>query len=194
MKTLIVYSHPHHNGHHGYFLEQLLLILLNKKIEYEVLDLYALSFDPVLKAEEIIRGENFVTDVLIKNFQDKITEAEKLIFIFPVWWQNMPAILKGFFDRVFSGGFAFRYKKSGLPEGLLTGKRAAVFSATGSPKIVNKLIFSNRAMKIVIKDILSFCGIKAKGYSIGSARTLNDKNKKEIIREVSKVVDYLYKL
>lgn len=192
MNTLIVYAHPGHTGHHGYLLDQLKTVLDNKNIVYEVLDLYALGFDPILKAEELRLRNDYKVSNDVEKYQEKIKKADKLIFIYPTWWQSLPAILKGFFDRVFSAGFAFEYK-NGLPVALLKGKTAAVFSATGGPKIINKFIVGDRGMKIIVKNILGFCGIKAKGFSIGSARALTDNHKKQIITMVSSMVSYLYK-
>lgn len=192
MKTLIVYAHPKHEGHHAYFLDELVLVLENKKIDYELLDLYALNFDPILKPEEVLRQKDEEVNLEIKNLRLKVAEAEKLIFIFPTWWQSMPAILKGFFDRVFSAGFAFKYQ-NGIPVGLLKGKRAAVFSATGGPKIINKLLLGSKGMKVVVNDTLRFCSIKARGFSVGSATKFNDKQKRKVLAEVNKLVKYLYK-
>ena len=106
--------------------------------------------------------------------------------------KNGSKILKGFFDRVFSAGFAFKYK-NGFPVGLLKGKRAAVFSATGGPKIINKLLFGNKSMKVIVNDTLKFCGIKARGFSVGSAIKFNDNQKIKILKEVNKLAKYLYK-
>ena len=192
MKTLIVYGHPNHLGHHGYFLEQLLLILNNKKVEYDVLDLYALKFDPVLRNEELSRQDDSIVSSDIKEYRQKVSEADKLIFIFPTWWQGPPAIVKGFFDRVFSAGFAFKYENS-LPKGLLKGKRAAVFSATGGPRVINKFIIGDKGLKVTVSNTLRFCGMRAKGFSVGSARKFNDNKKRLILSRVTKMVSYLYK-
>lgn len=189
MNTIIIYAHPSHSGHHGYFLEQLRTLLDNKNIAYEVLDLYALNFDPTLKSEELYSLEK---NNNTKTYQEKIKNADKLVFIYPTWWQGMPAILKGFFDRIFSAGFAFEYRNH-LPFGLLKGKLAAVFSATGGPAVINKFIIGETAMKVINKNILGFCGIKSKGFTIGSARELSDNHKKQIINIASSVITYLYK-
>jgi putative NADPH-quinone reductase len=45
----------------------------------------------------------------IKSIQEKIKNSEELIFVFPVWWGSMPAVMKNFFDSVFITGFAFEY-------------------------------------------------------------------------------------
>ncbi|MEI6835282.1 MAG: NAD(P)H-dependent oxidoreductase [Candidatus Falkowbacteria bacterium] len=192
MKTLIIYAHPTHLGHHGYFLEELKIVLNNKKIDYEILDLYALNYDPILRAEELNFSPDHKISEITKNYQEKVTAADNLIFIYPTWWQGVPAILKGFIDRTFAAGFAFKYQNK-MPKGLLTGKRAAVFSATGAAKIVNKFIVGDKGMKMMLNNVLRFCGFEAKGFSVGSARDLNDRQKKLIISEVSKLVLYLYK-
>lgn len=191
MKTLVIYGHPNHLGHHGYFLEQLTFVLNNKKIDYEILDLYALGFNPVLKTEELNRQSDSNVDLEIKKYRELVSLADKLIFIFPTWWQGAPAIVKGFFDRVFSAGFAFKYEK-GLPKGLLKGKKAAVFSATGGPEIINKVLLGNRGMRVVVNDTLRFCGIKSKGFSLGSATKFNDNRKKLLLDKVNNLIKYLY--
>lgn len=192
MKTLIVYGHPNHLGHHGYFLEQLLLILDNKEVDYRLLDLYALNFNPVLKETELLKQDNDSINLEIKEYRQLVTEADRLIFIFPTWWQGAPAIIKGFFDRVFSAGFAFKYEK-GLPKGLLKGKRAAVFSATGGPRVINKFIIGDKSLKVTVSDTLRFCGMRAKGFSLGSARKLDDNKKRLLLKQVTKMISYLYK-
>ena len=86
-----------------------------------------------------------------------IKEADKLIFIFPIWWSGMPAVLKGFIDRVFVSGFAYSYKKIGL-EGHLKGKSAWVITTMDAPAII--LPFSNDYGKVLKNQILKQCGIK----------------------------------
>lgn len=64
-----------------------------------------------------------------KIIQDKISRADEIVFIFPTWWVNVPAILKNFFDNIFTSGFAYRYNKGSMfPEKLLTGKTVRVFT------------------------------------------------------------------
>lgn len=191
MDTLIVYAHPGHSGHHGYILSQVQAILDNKKIRYETLDLYKLNYDPILQSEELGGLNNQKISVDSMAYQEKINNAQRLIFIFPTWWQGMPAILKGFFDKVFCSGFAFIYKDS-LPVALLKDKKAVVFSATGSPELINRFWLGNRGMKVIIRDILRFCGIKAKGFTIGSAFQLTEKHKRRLISIADEMVANLY--
>lgn len=134
-KYLIIFAHPKRDSHSGYMLEQVEKRLKAASQDFETLDLYQMNYDPILKKEELY-GDNerkVATETLI--IQDKIRGAKRLIFIYPTWWQAPPAILKGFIDRVFTSKFAFVYKQ-GMPIGLLGGKKAAVFTTTGSPRLI----------------------------------------------------------
>jgi NAD(P)H dehydrogenase (quinone) len=75
---------------------------------------------------------NFDDDKNRKHFQEKITQADELVFIFPVWWGGVPGILKNFFDTNLESGFAFKYGKNGL-EKLLVGKTVKVFCTCDAP-------------------------------------------------------------
>ena len=183
MKTLVVYAHPTHESHAQHTLKLVEENLKNKKIHYEVLDLYKMKFDPVLSYDELYEAKTKGVPKEIKHIQDKITESEHLIFIYPIWWSGMPAILKGFIDRVFSAGYAFKYT-NGVPKGLLHGKKATVFVSTGANKWVTGIFLGNRFKKNVAKDILGFCGIKAKVYHTDKARALDDIQKEKIRRNV----------
>jgi NAD(P)H dehydrogenase (quinone) len=188
MKILVIYAHPTGVGHHAYFLEKFTEKLKQKECSYEVLDLYQMNFNPILTKTDI----DGTPDNQVLEFKEKVSESDRLVFIFPTWWQGMPAIMKGFFDRVFSAGFAFKYQ-NGLPIALLKSKRAIVFSATGGPKIINDFILRRKGMRVVVGDILKFCGVCAKGFSIGSARKLTEKNKIKIDSLVVKAYEYLVK-
>lgn len=188
-KYLIVYAHPHHDGHCGYLLQQVKNQLEKQQADFEIIDLYALGYDPILKNTELYSSGQ--KDISTQNleFQAKIKEADRLLFIYPTWWQNVPAILKGFLDRVFTGGFGFVYKH-GLPVGLLKGKKAAAFTSCGGPIFYTNLFTGNATLKAVLKHVLAFCGIQTKGFLLGSARKLDD-NRHRLDRISQKILTYL---
>ncbi|MFH1610686.1 MAG: NAD(P)H-dependent oxidoreductase [Patescibacteria group bacterium] len=186
---LIIYSHPNKKGHSGEYLKQLEEKLKEKEIKYDILDLYQIKFDPVLYPNEHYVSGNKNISEKTKEIQKRIKKENKFIFIYPTWWNNMPAILKGFFDKVFVGNFAFEYINH-RPIGLLKGK-AVIFSSSGAPRIWAKFIAKDRALKSVTKDILKFCNLKAKAYLVGWANELNEKQKKKISKVVKKGLKYL---
>lgn len=204
MKYLIIYAHPDSIGHCSIILESVEKILKNKNEPYEVIDLYKIKYDPILTKKELYGVKSRELSKINKEMQEKILRADKLIFIYPVWWNSMPAILKGFFDRVFTSGFAFRYRPVipdvlrkhilryafvsrfdyGIPIPLLRGKSAIVFLTTGSPKIAF-FINGNRFKKVIKKDILGFFGIKTRVYHVDNCRSLN----KHQISKINKIVE-----
>lgn len=192
---LIIYAHPGPAGQHAYFLEKVKDILEMKKSEnlsYEILDLYALNYEPRLKINELYTAGNREIGTDTEKLQAKIKKSDSLLFIYPTWWQNMPAILKGFLDRTFVSGFAYRYEGR-LPVGLLKGKKAAAFTATGQPRWFNFLIKRDRSLKVLLADVLKFSGIKTKGFSLGNSRALTDERKVALKKKAVGVVKYLLK-
>lgn len=188
-KYLIIYAHPSHEGHCGYLLKQVENKFKQKDIDYELIDLYQLNYNPILKNEELYSAGRKEIDDQNLAFQEKIKTAESLLFIYPTWWQNIPAILKGFLDRVFTSDFGFYYK-NGLPIGLLKGKKAAAFTSCGGPILYTRFFTGNSSLKVLLKHVLGFCGMKTKGFLLGSARGL-EKNKNKLDKISEKIVKYL---
>ena len=167
--TLVVYAHPNKEGHCGSILRNVEKILTSKNVVYKVIDLYEIGYDPVLKPTEHYTSGHKEVSEQNKNFQNDIKNAEKIIFIYPTWWQNMPAILKGFIDRVFVAGFAYMYEDK-LPVGLLTGKKAVIFTTTGASRLITKLFMKDTSTKVLAKYILGFCGIKTNVFYLPEAQ------------------------
>ncbi len=139
MKTLIVYAHPRKESFCQGILETAIATLTANGHEVKVRDLCEMGFDPVLKAEETIHIKNgeFIRDLKepladVKVEQELIIEADLLLYIFPIWWNSMPAIMKGYVDRVFSHGFF--YNMDGSPDPQLIDKQAYMISTTGQPQ------------------------------------------------------------
>jgi NAD(P)H dehydrogenase (quinone) len=188
-KYLIIYAHPSHEGHCAYLLKKVSATLVEKNEETAIIDLYAIGYDPILKNNELYSAGRKEIDSQNQTFQEQIKNADFLLFIYPTWWQNMPAILKGFLDRVFTGGFGFVYK-NGLPVGLLKGKKAAAFTSSGGPLLYTRFFTGNSSLKVLLKHTLAFCGMSTKGFILGSARKVED-NQKELSRIATKIINYL---
>lgn len=134
MKVLIIYAHPYPHSFNKAILESFTTGLAESRHSYEVVDLYEISFDPCMGRDELaIYWEKDVPeDVRIQ--QEKVSEADGLVFIHPVWWIGPPAILKGWLDRVLTPGFAFGFdKQSGQLYGLLNDKRILVINTDAAP-------------------------------------------------------------
>lgn len=130
MKT-IVYVHPYPGSFNHAILTQLTAYFDTEQQAYEVIDLYQDGFEPRYSAEELrlfSRGETPYP--LVQKYQQLIAASNELIFITPIWWHNIPAELKGFFDKVMLKDFA--YVEDPNWRGLLTyiNKATVITTAT----------------------------------------------------------------
>ena len=97
----------------------------------------------------------------LQQAMDAIEWADHLVWFFPMWWYGYPALMKGFIDRVFLPGFAFKYQEnSPFPKQLLTGKTARVVITADSPGWYNRWIMGQPVINQFKKGTLMFCGIK----------------------------------
>lgn len=120
----------------------------------------------------------------MRYYQEKITNADEIVFVFPYWWGSMPAILKNFFDWNFSKGFAFEYVNS-RPQGLLKNKIVKVFTTTGAPYFFYMLTGANRRLKNMFKkQIIEFCGMKLQEFNIFGGIDTNKENTNKILKKI----------
>ena len=126
--------------------------------EVRLLRLGELAFDPVLH-EGYQRIQTLEPDLLAA--QAAISWAEHLCLVFPIWWGGVPALLKGFLDRLFLPGFAFKYRAgAAFPDQLLSGRTAHLLVPMDTPPWYFKWIYRMPAIHQLEKTTLAFCGIK----------------------------------
>ncbi|WP_282115944.1 NAD(P)H-dependent oxidoreductase [Cellulophaga baltica] len=160
MKHLIIYSHPNKGSLNHHLLQTVIDSLKIKNHEIVIRDLYQLNFNPVLSLEDM-DGQRMgnVTDE-VKQEQQYISWADHIIFIYPIWWTGMPAIMKGYIDRVFSYGFAYRYDK-GVQKSLLTGKLTTIINTHGKSQAEYESIGMDKALSLTSdKGIFTYCGLE----------------------------------
>ncbi len=132
MKHLVIAAHPR--------VDSLTMCLARAYVEelavhghqHTLHDLYRMEFDPVLTSTEIAQAGSGCAPAEILQAQQDIEAADVVTAIYPLWWLSMPAILKGYIDRVFARGFAYK-SVGGQVQGLLSGKRCLLVTLSGSP-------------------------------------------------------------
>ncbi|MFX1674954.1 NAD(P)H-dependent oxidoreductase [Paraburkholderia sp. A2WS-5] len=132
-KHLIVVAHPVEDSFTMSLARTYVGELIRVGDDVHVHDLYRMGFDPVLSARELIDGKDVhirMVDVLAA--QEDLLAADVVTVIYPLWWMSMPAMMKGYIDRVFSRGFAYEVEQGNL-RGLLSGRRAAAVTVSGAP-------------------------------------------------------------
>lgn len=108
MRAMVTIAHPWPGSFNFAVLGRVVEALEAGGLEADVLDLYRDDFNPVLSEAELAGyAQGKILDPKVLAYQERIRRAEHLVYIFPIWWEGMPALLKGFFDKVFTPGFAF---------------------------------------------------------------------------------------
>ncbi len=184
MKTLIFTAQPSSKGFVHTIASQYNGTKNNTEIQSEIINLYDEEYAiPFLRFEN---SHDIVASHTVQKLQEKISEANELVFIFPLWWGSMPAILKNFFDTVFEAGFAFSYEKR-RHKPLLKGKTAKIIITYDAPKWVY-WFKPFPIKKLITKNILQFCGIKTTAFlDFGSIRRIKEKEKNKILETITKL-------
>ncbi|WKA60282.1 NAD(P)H-dependent oxidoreductase [Planococcus shenhongbingii] len=149
MNVLIVYAHPEPQSFNGALKDLAVSELTKLGHQIKVSDLYAMNFKAVadggdfqqrqderflkyaVEQKHAVKTESFSRD--IEEEQEKLVWADFVIFQFPIWWYSMPAILKGWFDRVYASGFIYT-RENRYDSGGLKGRKAMLSVTTGTPK------------------------------------------------------------
>lgn len=182
MKTLIIIAHPKINGFSFAMAKKYEELALAKNYEVETIDLYRSKYQQPFFTFDNENDLNVTPE--IEYYQNKISEADELVFVFPYWWGSMPAILKNFIDWNFSKGFAFEYVNS-KPKGLLVNKSVKIFTTTGAPSFIYTITGANfRLKKMFQKQIIEFCGMKLTSFNIYGGVDKSNSNTSEILNKI----------
>lgn len=192
MNHLIIYSHPNPKSFSHAIKETVAEVSLAKGHETAVRDLYALGFDPVLKGSDFVGFQSGNVPADIAQEQKHVAWADLMTFVYPVWWTGLPAMVKGYIDRVYSNGFAFSYGETG-PIGLLKGKKAVIFNAMGTPNTYYEQSGMLPAMhKTSDMGIWQFCGIEVAHHAfLGGVPMADDATRKGMLDQVRQAMEKL---
>jgi len=120
------------------------------------LDLYDEDFDPIIRDKETEKNQQ-----LVVMYQDLIRESDIIVITSPVWWFRLTTMLEGFFDKVLTPGFAYKFKpitkKYGLPVPLLKDKKVITFLTHGAPALPVYIIYVNSVKLRLVMGVYSFC-------------------------------------
>ncbi|WP_018392615.1 NAD(P)H-dependent oxidoreductase [Bacillus sp. 37MA] len=193
MKALVIYTHPNHQSLSYAFLKKVMQgSSENPNIaEIKVLDLYEKEFNPILVFNEKKRRRDIHSDPQLEKYREQIIWADKIVFVYPIWWGRPPAMLMGYIDQMFASDFAYKDKGGLLPEGLLKGRSVVCISTMKGPTNY-PLLWLNNAHKILMKRALfNFVGIKkVKFFEFGNMESPKGKQ----IKKLEKVYRYFRKV
>jgi putative NADPH-quinone reductase len=189
MKILVVLAHPLEQSYAASVARETAETFRLGGHEVDVLDLYDEGFDPVLSVAE--RGSYFSDPYAggaVEPLLVRLKAADGLVLVFPQWWFNMPAIMKGFVDRVFAPGFAFRMDPATrkLIPGLSNLKFFHVLTTTGSKWWVARLYMGDPVRRILKRGVVAFCAPKTR-FRMLSLHDMDHATPKRLERHLEKV-------
>lgn len=138
MKTLIVFAHPVPESFNASILKTVSNELNAKAFEVQLLDLYKENFEPRMSAAERIAymdgGNTTPTKTTVDKYIQQLQWAESLIMIYPTWWMGPPAILKGWFERVWLPGVVAEFGPGGIKPKLTHLKKILIITTHGASR------------------------------------------------------------
>ncbi|MCX8076283.1 MAG: NAD(P)H-dependent oxidoreductase [Aquificaceae bacterium] len=188
----VIYAHPNPKSFNHALKEAVIEVLESKGKNYQLRDLYAMGFNPVLSSSDL---ETFLSGSVpedVKREQEIIKASELIIFIYPIWWTGMPAILKGYIDRVFSYGFAYE-EKDGELVGLLSDKTVVIINTLGA----SALDYGPSGMEDCLRKttetgVFRFCGMHViEHIFLYAVPYVSDQERKDMIAKVKSLLEDL---
>ncbi|EHT04845.1 hypothetical protein HMPREF9694_05590 [Klebsiella michiganensis] len=184
MKYCVIYAHPNPSSFSHAIKQRVVEIIESHEDTYELIDLYQDNFNPVLNSDDFIALQNGKVLPEVEQYQQQVANADHLIFIYPIWWYGQPAILKGWIDRVFSWGFAYRDDENGFTP-LLTDKKATLLLPLGSSKKILEQYDMLRFIDNMIIGTLNLVGISSVNYQpFYGLPSLTDEQRRELLEQI----------
>jgi len=157
------------------------------------IDLYAEDFDPIMREEETEKNQQ-----LVMEYQDLIQEADIIVITSPVWWFRLTTMIEGFFDKVLTPGFAYKFrpitKKYGIPVPLLKDKKVITFLTHGAPAFPVYTIYINSVKLRLVMGVYSFCfgWFRQKVVQFWSVPFIEQNDRMIYLEEVKDVIKKTY--
>lgn len=185
-KILIINGHPDKESFNFGLSEAYIKGAKKSDAEVKVINIRELNFNPNLEFGYRKRTE-LEPDLL--DVQAKLTWADHIVWIYPVWWSSVPAIMKGFLDRVLLPGFAFNKREGSLfSDKCFNGKTARIICTLDQPAWYYRWVYGNPSHNAMKKGTLNFIGIKkVKVTSIGPIRLSTETFREKWLKKIEKL-------
>ncbi|WP_025026048.1 NAD(P)H-dependent oxidoreductase [Caldalkalibacillus mannanilyticus] len=187
MKTTIIFAHPWHGSFNKAIMDTVISALEKKKKEYQVIDLNKDGFNPVLTEGELaLYSKGGYRDERVEKYQKMLKNSDEVVFIFPIWWYNLPAILKGFIDKVMLKNYSYTEDKFGL-KGLLDNvKKTTIITTSQAPTWYLKWVVGN-PIRTFTRGTLKGIGFKnIKWMNSEYTTSGTDQKRKKFLSKIAK--------
>jgi len=185
-KIAIINGHPNQDSFNFGIAEAYKTGAVETGAEVKEIVIRELKFNPNLQFGYQKRME--LEPDLVKAWET-IQWADHLVWVHPVWWGGFPALMKGFIDRLFLPGLAYKYRENSVWwDKLLKGKTAHIITTLDQPGWYYRLFFGRPSVNQLKKSILEYCGVKpVKLTYIGIIRNSKDEQRVQWLRKVKEL-------
>ena len=189
--TVIVTSHPYE----GSFCHALMVAAKTGAEQagntVDVIDLEADGFDPVMHSADLIGFlKHKAQDPQALDYIGRVKAADHLILVFPIWWELMPAMMKGFIDKVVFPGETFNYTKggTGMASNLPKLQSTTIMSTMNTPKPLYRWVFGNAIQRALVRGTFVKMGLKhVKWLSCTMVKKSSDAKRQGWLTQASKI-------
>ena len=160
MRVLVIYCHPVPESFAAAAHATVLQALAAGGHEVTDVDLYGEGFDPVMRRQDRLDYQNTARNIRpVRKYDEQLAAAEAIVLVYPAWWYGMPAMLKGYFERVWLPGVAFDVTPDGrvLTDRLQNIHRIIVVTTYGASWWMVRLAIGDPARKIVSRAVRALC-------------------------------------
>jgi NAD(P)H dehydrogenase (quinone) len=163
MRVLVVYCHPVPESFCAAVRDAALDAIAAKGCEARLVDLYAENFDPVMRdGERREYNERAPADPALAQHIAHLRWAEAIVFVYPTWWYGLPAMLKGWLDRVWAKDVAFALDPGGRITPLMGHiRKIAVVTTCGAPRWWSHIV-GHPGRKTILRGIRALCAKRCK--------------------------------
>ncbi|HEY1644879.1 MAG TPA: NAD(P)H-dependent oxidoreductase [Candidatus Saccharimonadales bacterium] len=190
MKTLIILNHPYEKSYCAAAAQAVIAGTQAGGKDADFLYLDKEGFNPVMTGPELLAWrEGKALDPKVLEYQRRIKEADHLVFVFPIWWEAMPALTKGFIDKVIIKNFAYVEPpdKWRWENRIPNIKQVTLITGISTPKWAYKLWFSNAVYKIVLRGTFQKIGVKkVKWFNLDTSRNIAREKRERWLQDISK--------
>ena len=179
MHVYILYAHPSRKSFTWEVLQAFLKGLDEAGHSYEIGDLYEMNFRSEMDIKQYERETGTDPEAPVPEDisveQEKIEGADALVFVYPVWWSDCPAKLKGWFDRVLTYGYAYTYDESGHAASRMDVAKALVICPAGHTiEHLEEIGIAESMRRVMVQDRLLGVGVREARMEILGGMVMND--------------------
>ncbi|MCU4158093.1 NAD(P)H-dependent oxidoreductase [Carboxylicivirga sp. A043] len=194
MKILIVFNHPYEGSYCNAILNSVARGLEKENHQIDIINLDKDRFNPVMSSQDLkaFRDKQPI-DPKVIEYQYRLETVDHVLFIFPIWWELMPALMKGFIDKVIFPGVAYDYinESNTKMKPLLTNiKGVTVITTMNTPRILYRLVFGNAIQKSFMRGTFWKLGYKnRKWISFNMVKQVSAKKRTMWLDKIEKTIN-----